>query len=118
MRSDQDAQRPNKKRRTVVPDDEERRASDGMEVEGSGAATTTGGGGGPSVRFMEGLRFYLHLVGGEFDSIRAIIKRCGGQVSSRFGSKTTHVLTSLPDASDEVWGGSDISFISDVSRVF
>jgi hypothetical protein len=96
-------QRPNKKRRTIVPDDaEERCAADGMEVEGSGAATTTGGG-GASARFMEGLRFYLHLVGAEFDSIRATIKRGGGQVSSRFGSQTTHVLTSLPGASDEVW---------------
>ena len=115
--------RPNKKRRMIATEEDEQEvAVDRMLVE---EGATGGSNGSAPAKFLAGLRFYLHLVGAEHDALRATIKRyrpplevhapkvltqhdtpthrCGGRVSGRFGSTTTHVLTSalLAGAEDE-----------------
>lgn len=99
--------RPNKKRRMIATEEDEREvAVDRMLVHEEDADGSAAGGsnGSAPAKFLAGLRFYLHLVGAEqHGALRATIKRCGGRVSGRFNSMTTHVLTStlLAAAEDE-----------------
>jgi len=84
--------KPNKKRRLITPESDSESENFSRTAKPQNATTT---------KCLEGKRFYLHLVGSDYDSLCTVIKRHGGQVAHRFDKRVTHVLSSVPHASND-----------------